>query len=98
MVELLFLATLRRGMRDGLLTLPSLGQSAGVYNENSMLRYICLPIYHNTDCRICQDPKLEHLYLVELPQSSARHPTVTIVTTLEVFRTTNRITLNCSAL
>jgi len=44
MVELLFPVTLRQDMRDGLLTLPSLGQAAGVCNENSKVRYICLPI------------------------------------------------------
>jgi hypothetical protein len=58
MVELLFLATLRRGMRDGLLTLPSLGQAAGVCNEDSMVRYICLPIYYTGGTVFRQPPKL----------------------------------------
>ena len=48
MVELLFLCTLSRGMRDGLLTLPSLGQAAGVCYETETVRYICLLIYNNT--------------------------------------------------
>jgi len=33
MVELLFPATLRQDMRDGLVNLPSLGQTAGVYKN-----------------------------------------------------------------
>ena len=49
-------------MRDGLLTLPSLGQAAGVCNEDSMVRYICLPIYTNRSSGIRQPLKDEHLY------------------------------------
>ena len=62
MVELLFPATLRQDMRDGLLTLPSLGQAAGVCNKDSMVRYICLPIYGNTVRKTRQPLKDEHLY------------------------------------
>ena len=64
MVELLFLYTLSRGMRDGLLTLPSLGQAAGVCNEDSMVRYICLPIYGNTVRKTSQPLKDECLYSI----------------------------------
>ena len=49
-------------MRDGLLTLPSLGQAAGVCNEISMVRYICLPIYSNRSSEIRQPPEDECLY------------------------------------
>ena len=64
MVELLFPATLRQDMRDGLLTLPSLGQAAGVCKENSMVLYICLPIYDNRCSEIRQPPKDEYLYSI----------------------------------
>ena len=64
MVELLFLYTLSRGMRDGFLTLPSLGQAAGVCNEDSMVRYICLPIYGNTVRKTSQPLKDECLYSI----------------------------------
>ena len=53
---------LRQGMRDGLLTLPSLGQAAGVCNENSKVRNICLPIYGNTVRKTRQPLKDECLY------------------------------------
>ena len=49
-------------MRDGLLTLPSLGQAAGVCNETETVRYICLPIYSNTVRKTRQPLKDEHLY------------------------------------
>ena len=62
MVELLFLCTLSRGMRDGLLTLPSLGQAAGVCYETETVRYICLPIYNNRSSGIRQALKNENLY------------------------------------
>ena len=62
MVELLFPATLRQDMRDGLVDLPSLGQTAGVCYESVMLRYICLPTYNSRGSGIRQVPKLEYLY------------------------------------
>ena len=86
MVELLFPVTLRQDMRDGLVTLPSLGQAAGACNENSMVRYICLPIYHNTDCRICQGIKLSPFgdkFLVKLAETRATIPSTR--TFMEVF-------------
>jgi hypothetical protein len=49
-------------MRDGLLTLPSLGQAAGVCNKSLKVRYICLPIYGNTVRKTSQPLKDEHLY------------------------------------
>ena len=61
MVELLFLCTLSRGMRDGLLTLPSLGQAAGVCYETEKVRNICLPIYSNTVRKTRQPLKDEYL-------------------------------------
>ena len=57
-------------MRDGLLTLPSLGQAAGVCNEDSKVRYICLPIYSNRSSGIRQPPKDEHLYSTQKDASS----------------------------
>ena len=51
-------------MRDGLLDLPSLGQAAGVCNEDSMVRYICLPIYGNTVRKTSQPLKDECLYSI----------------------------------
>ena len=62
MVELLFPVTLRQDMRDGLLTLPSLGQAAGVCHETETVRYICLPIYGNTVRKTRQAPKVKYLY------------------------------------
>ena len=62
MVELLFPVTLRQDMRDGLLTLPSLGQAAGVCYETETVRYICLPIYSNTVRKTRQPLKDECLY------------------------------------
>ena len=56
------LPPLRQGMRDGLLTLPSLGQAAGVCNEDSMVRYICLLIYSNTVRKTRQPLKDKCLY------------------------------------
>ena len=56
------LPPLRQGMRDGLLTLPSLGQAAGVCYESVTLRYICLPIYTNRSSGIRQPLKDECLY------------------------------------
>ena len=56
------LSPLDRGMRDGLLILPSLGQAAGVCNENSKVRYICLPIYGNTVRKTSQPLKDKCLY------------------------------------
>ena len=55
-------APLSRGMRDGLLTLPSLGQTAGVCYETETVRYICLPIYNNRSSEIRQPPEDECLY------------------------------------
>ena len=48
-------------MRDGLVTLPSLGQAAGVCNENLEVRYICLPIYGNTVRKTRQALRNEYL-------------------------------------
>ena len=63
MVELLFLCTLSRGMKDCYLTtLFSLGEASVCY-ESVTLRYICLPIYSNT-VRFSRQPfKDERLYL-----------------------------------
>ena len=55
-------APLSRGMRDGLLTLPSLGQAAGVCYETEKVRNICLPIYSNTVRKTRQPLKDEYLY------------------------------------
>ena len=60
MVELLFLYTLSRGMRDGFY-LPSLGQTAGICYETETVRYICLPIYGNTVWKTSQALKNEYL-------------------------------------
>ena len=49
-------------MRDGLLTLPSLGQAAGVCYETKTVRYICLPIYNNRSSGIRQPLEDECLY------------------------------------
>ena len=62
MVELLFPVALRQDMRDGLLTLPSLGQAAGVCYETKTVRYICLPIYGNTVRKTRQALRFEYLY------------------------------------
>ena len=63
MVELLFLCTLSRGMKDCYLTtLFSLGEASVCY-ESVTLRYICLPIYSNT-VRFSRQPfEDERLYL-----------------------------------
>jgi hypothetical protein len=45
-------------MRDGLVTLPSLGQTAGnQYYKRLNSRNICLPIYHTTVSRRSQEPR-----------------------------------------
>ena len=51
-------------MRDGLLTLPSLGQAAGVCYETETVRNICLPIYGNTVRKTSQPLKDECLYSI----------------------------------
>ena len=64
MVELLFLCTLSRGMRDGLLDLPSLGQAAGFEHVTDLwqVRYICSCIYYTWVRKTRQPLKDEHLY------------------------------------
>ena len=63
MVELLFLCTLSRGMRDcSFTTLFSLGK-AWVCYESVTLRYICLPIYYTGVRKTSQPLKEEYLYL-----------------------------------
>ena len=62
MVELLFLCTLSRGMKDCCLTtLFSLGEASVCY-ESVTLRYICLPIYYTGVRKTRQPLKDEHLY------------------------------------
>jgi len=63
MVELLFLCTLSRGMKDCCLTtLFSLGEASVCY-QSVTLRNICLPIYSNTVRFSSQPFEDERLYL-----------------------------------
>ena len=63
MVELLFLCTLSRGMKDCYLTtLFSLGEASVCYESVTLLN-ICLPIYSNRSSGIRQPLKDERLYL-----------------------------------
>jgi len=54
-------------MRDGLVTLPSLGQAAGEKRNGSVkVLNICLPIYYNPSWFSRQATKLEYFYLKKM--------------------------------
>ena len=63
MVELLFLCTLSRGMKDCCFTTLFSPGKAWVCYESVTLRYICLPIYYTGVRKTSQPLELEYLYL-----------------------------------